>query len=233
MKKQEENIHAGHRERMRERFEQNGLDGFHDHEVLEMLLFYAIPRGDTNALAHELLREFGSLQGVLRADPEQLCRVKGIGANAAVFLRFTGEFHTFLEQSRMRGVSLGTTENRFAYFRNLLSGCSDENMLAACLDDDMKVLRCHTVAKGAPGHVQVEMQVLIRTILQSHCRSVILAHNHPNGKAVPSDADIYHTQTAAKLLHSLQIELIDHIIVAPDDVCSMRSMGILEPHMLG
>ncbi|MBR2087157.1 MAG: RadC family protein [Oscillospiraceae bacterium] len=233
MKKQEENIHAGHRERMRERFEQNGLDGFHDHEVLEMLLFYAIPRGDTNALAHELLREFGSLQDVLRADPEQLCRVRGIGANTAVLLRFAGEFHTYVEQNRMRSMSLQSTENRFAYFRSLLSGCSDENMLAACLDDEMKVLRLETLAKGAPGHVQVGMQVLIRTILQSHCRSVILAHNHPNGKAVPSEEDICHTQTAAKLLHPLQIELIDHIIVAPDDVCSMRSMGILEPHTLG
>ena len=232
MKKQEESIHAGHRERMRERFRQNGLEGFHDHEVLEMLLFYAIPRGDTNALAHELLREFGSLQGILRADPEQLCRVSGIGANTAVFLRFIGEFRTYLEQSRMRGMPLDTAENRFAYFRNLLADCTDENMLAVCLDDNAKVLRCYTVARGAPGHVQFEMQTLIRIILQSHCRSVILAHNHPNGKAVPSDEDIYHTQEVARVLRSLQIELTDHIIVTPDDVCSMCSLGILEQHML-
>ena len=232
MAKQDDNIHAGHRERMRERFLQSGLEGFHDHEVLEMLLFHAIKRGDTNPLAHELLREFGSLQGVLWADQEALCRVKGIGENTAAFLQFMGAFHDYVEQSRMRGMTLGSAENRCLYFRSKLSGCSDENLLAACLDDQHKVIRCFTAAKGVPGHVQVEMQTLVRTILQSHCRSVILAHNHPNGKAVPSAEDIFQTNSIAALLRSLDIELLDHIIVAQDGTCSMRKTGTFDPGML-
>ncbi len=232
MAKQDENIHAGHRERMRERFQTNGLDGFHDHEVLEMLLFYAIRRGDTNPLAHELLREFGSLQGVLWADPESLCRVKGVGESTAQFLHFMAAFHDHVEQSRMRGMSLTTFENCCMYFRSRLSGCSDENMLAACLDDQCKVIRCFTAAKGVPGRVQVETQNLVRMILMSHCRSVILAHNHPNGRAVPSPEDIQNTNTIAKLLKALDIELIDHIIVAPDDTCSMRELGAYLPDLL-
>lgn len=232
MAKQEENIHAGHRERMRERFLQGGLENYHDHEVLEMLLFHAIKRGDTNPLAHELLREFGSLQGVLWADREALCRVKGIGENTAIFLQFMGAFHDYVEQSRMRGMTLSSVENRCLYFRSMLSGCSDENMLVACLDDQQKVIRCITAAKGVPGHVQVEVQTLVRSVLLSHCRSVILAHNHPNGKALPSPEDIRQTNTIAGLLKSLGIEVIDHIIVSADDTCSMRKMGTYEPDML-
>ena len=232
MAKQEDNIHAGHRERMRERFEQNGLEGFHDHEVLEMLLFHAIRRGDTNALAHELLREFGTLEGVLWADPESLCHVRGVGENTAYFLKFMSAFHDYVEQSRLRGLALVSFENRCLYFRSRLSGCTDENMLVACLDDQMKVIRCITVAKGIPGQVQVEPQTLVRVILQTHCRSVILAHNHPNGAALPSADDIYQTNAIARILHSIDIELNDHIIVAGSDTYSMRKNGTYEPSML-
>ena len=104
--------------------------------------------------------------------------------------------------------------------------------MAACLDDQLQVIRCFTAAKGIPGAVQVETQTLVREILQTHCRSVVLAHNHPNGKAVPSDEDIYTTIAIAKLLKSLSIELLDHIIVTPEDTCSMLKTGAYEPSML-
>lgn len=227
MDKQQDTPHAGHRERMRERFLQNGLEGFHDHEVLEMLLYHAIRRGDTNVLAHELLREFGSLEGVLQADPDALCRVHGVGENTAVFLRFIGAFYGRMEQDRLRGLPLDSLENRCAYFRSRLSGVMDENMLLVCLDGQFKAVRCFTVAKGTPGHVAAEMQTLVRLIMQSHCQRVILAHNHPTGTADPSDKDIFYTQSVQKLLQSIDIELIDHIIVSSAGVCSLRQMGFL------
>ena len=233
MAKSDGNIHAGHRERMRERFLQNGLQGFNEHEVLEMLLFYVIRRGDTNELAHHILTEFGSLHDVLTADKDTLCRVNGVGDNVEFYLRFLGAFHDYVEQSRIRNITMKTYENRCLYFRTKLMSCTDEHFLVACLDDDLKVIRCFTIARGAPGHVTIEMQTLARKVLSVHCSRIIMAHNHPKGRSVPSMEDISSTKTIAKTMKAIDIELIDHIVVGTDGACSMLKSGAYIPDMLG
>ncbi len=221
-----ENVHEGHRERMRDRYAEDGMDRLYDHEALEMLLYYVVRRGDTNETAHALLNEFQSLHGVMDAPLDALCRVKGVGKSTAFFLRFIGDFNQRVELSRVKNLSLYRLENRFRYFRAMLAGRQDELILAACLDDKMHVVRCLRVAQGIPDRVHVEMQSMVRAVLSTHTSRVILAHNHPMGRAVPSEEDIQTTQQIADALQKLSIEVMDHIIIAGEDACSMEQDGI-------
>lgn len=222
-------LHHGHRERMRQRFQEYELDGFQEHEALEMLLYYVIRRGNTNELAHKLLREFGSLHDVMNAAPEQLMAVKGVGEKTAEFLHFIGAFSLRIGQSLIRDVTMRDPENRKQYFINRLAGCRDEKLLVASLDDSLNVMQCATIAKGTPGHLHIETQMIMRRVLFLHCNQVIIAHNHPSGTATPSYEDIAETKRLAGLLYSMEIRLIDHIIVAGSRAQSLREIGKYYP----
>ena len=226
-------LHAGHRERMRERFLREGMDSFHAHEVLEMLLYFGIRRGNTNETAHLLLQEFGSLHGVFCADYEELLRIRGIGTQCAYVIRFTGDLMRRTERERVSTISLETFENRFRYFRAQLSGCREEQLLAVCLDDQLRVQQCIASPSGTTVQLQVDAQYLVRKILSSRCSRVMLAHNHPAGRAVPSPEDIAANEQFAWMLRFLSIELVDHIIIAGEDGCSLRQEGVYSPSMLG
>lgn len=223
------NPHAGHRQRMRQRFMEDGLEHFHEHETLEMLLFYIIPRGNTNETAHALLDRFGSLYGVVTATPEQLVEVEGIGEKAAVFLNYIGAFSLRIGQSRLDIISMFDFEDRKEYFIRKLARCHEEHFLLVILNDQFRVKRCITVAKGTPGHVNVEMQKIVKSVLVSGCNQVMIAHNHPNGDTSPSFEDIAMTKKLGELLHALDIRLIDHVIVAGTRAQSLRENGKYRP----
>lgn len=229
VKDKSSDLHAGHRERMRQRFREFEIEGFQEHEALEMLLYYIIRRGNTNEIAHELLHEFGSLHDVMSATPEQLCAVKGVGEKTAEFLHYIGAFSLRIGQSSLRDVSMYDFEDRKEYCISKLSGCCDENFLVVPLDDKLRVMRCVTVARGTPGHVNIEAQRIVRTVLSLHCNQVIIAHNHPSGSTSPSYDDIEATERLADLLYALDIRLIDHIIVAGSRAQSLRDIGKYRP----
>lgn len=228
------NLHAGHRERMRQRFLQCGINGFADHEVLEMLLYYSIPRANTNHIAHELLKSAGSIYGVLHATEAELREISGVGDSTIFLLRFLREFIPRAEFKPLKGSgkSMKKFEDRMAYFRLALADCADEHLMMVCLDDQLRTIRQFTIANGSSGYAHAEPQTLVRYVLSVPCNYVILGHNHPAGMAWPSMMDISATNQIARLLRQLSIEVVDHIIVAGKHTYSMRQNGSYEPSAL-
>lgn len=218
-------VHDGHRQRLREQFLTCGVSSFQPHQLLELLLFYAIPRRDTNELAHRLLERFGSLRGVFRAGAEELRAVEGMGEGAAALIRLVGDISLFTQRSETQE-TIFTDESIGPYFIDLLRGQKTELAYVACLDAKCKLLTCRCVSKGTVGSVSVEPRQVVEQALYAGARSVIIAHNHPGGVAVPSSGDIFATGRIWKALNVLGIPLLDHIIVADDDYVSMAKNGV-------
>ena len=223
-------VHDGHRARKKEQFRTHGLDAFADHEALELLLFYAIPRVDTNPVAHRLIERFGSLDGVLSAPPEELEKVDGVGESAATLLSL---ILPLVRRSRMtaskKPVILGTTQAAGEYFVDLFFGMREERLYEACLDAKGKLLRCAKVADGSVDAVSVNIRVIVENALKCGASAVVLSHNHPSGVALPSEDDNATTLAVYDALRTVDIRLLDHIIVADDDFVSIRDNGLLPP----
>ena len=223
-------VHDGHRARKKEQFRTHGLDAFADHEALELLLFYAIPRVDTNPVAHRLIERFGSLDGVLSAPPEELEKVDGVGESAATLLSL---ILPLVRRSRMtaskKPVILGTTQAAGEYFVDLFFGMREERLYEACLDAKGKLLRCAKVADGSVDAVSVNIRVIVENALKCGASAVVLSHNHPSGVALPSADDNATTLAVYDALRTVDIRLLDHIIVADDDFVSIRDNGLLPP----
>ncbi len=222
-------MHEGHRKRMRERFRKEGLDGFADHEVLELLLFYGRARGDVNPLAHTLMDTLGSLQGVLEAKPDQLMAVPGVGEETATLLSFVlpmfRRYTACLCRDRKR---LDTREAAKQFCKSLLSGWRTERLYVICLDADNQLLGQRLIAEGTTGGVPVQPRLVVETALNLNARGVVLCHNHPGGTDWPSVEDIASTEQIWLLLKGLEIDLLDHIIVAGEKTYSMNENGDLQ-----
>ena len=219
-------IHDGHRERMRNRFLKDGLDGFADHEVLELLLFYAIPQGNVNPLAHSLLERFGSLSGVLSAPKDALTQVKGVKERTAVFLRLLPLVAQRLRLAEMeRDVILNTRENVGFYLKELFSQERNEAVYEICLDAKGKLLACRRLGEGSSSAVNLDVRKVVENAILCSASSVILAHNHPSGVALPSRADEIATDQVKAALEAIQVRLEDHIIVADGDFVSFSQSG--------
>jgi len=223
-------MHEGHRNRMRERFIQSGLNDFAPHEVLELLLFYCMPRGDMNPLAHELISTFGSLHGVLEAGTEQLMMVKGIGMNAAVFLSMIPQVAKRYHQSVMG--ARPTIKNRIDaenYCRSLFTGLKAEHFFLIGLDAGMRVIGSTLVAKGSLTEVPAYPRAVVEAALKLNAKSVLLCHNHPGGSPEPSDSDLYITGRLCSVLNEMDVQLMDHLIVTSTQVVSLSKEGLLSP----
>ena len=215
-------IHAGHRARIRERFRQEGLTGFSEHEVLELLLTYAIPQRDVNPLAHELVALFGSLAGVLEADEEELLRVSGVGANAASLITMIPPLLAYYQMNAMgtRPVINNLADAR-AYCGALFMGAHRERVYMICIDQSGRVLHPALLHEGTLDEVTLYPREIVQTALRHNAYGVILAHNHPGGIAAPSRADYETTQNIVAALAIVQVRVVDHIILAGDSSYSM------------
>lgn len=220
-------IHDGHRQRCKQRYLAAGADGLSDHQLLELLLFYAIPRQDTNETAHRLIDTFGSLYAVLTAEPKELASVAGVGENAALLLHLTGELGVRGKTAIPPKTVLSDPRKAGAYFTALLSGHRRELLYQACLDAKGKVLTCHCVTKGTVSASALHVRQLVEDALYAGAVSVILAHNHPSGVALPSSADVAMTRLVEEAMEPLGIKVSDHIIVADGDFVSMAQSGFL------
>ena len=221
-------IHDGHREKMRKRFMNGGLDSFADHEVLELLLFYAIPRRDTNETAHLLLERYGSLTGVFNAPVEDLMKAEGIGENAAVFLKLVP---AACRKARLSGdgrdIILNSVDKIGDYLTDCFSGETSEVIYQLCLDKKGKLLACKRLAEGAADNADLNVRKLVENALLSSASAVVIAHNHPSGIALPSNEDYAATWRAQEALAAIGVPLQDHIIVADGDYVSMAQSGML------
>ena len=223
-------VHDGHRDRLRKRFLTEGLDNFTDIQVLELLLFYCIPRRDTNELAHALLKRFGSLSQVMETKPEELMTVEGIGYNTAVFLNLIPAAGRFYSVDRIsHGKMLLTTEDCGQYLLRFFQGRSKETVFLLCLDAKCKVLCCQQVGEGSVNSAGVPVRRVVEMALAANATTVVLAHNHPSGLALPSHEDIATTRRVAVALDAVEINLADHIIIADDDFVSLAQSGYYRP----
>lgn len=221
-------LHKGHRKRQRELFIKNGLDAFADHGVLELLLFYAIPRGDTNALAHRLINRFGTLAGVLDASFDELQKVEGIGENAAAFLKLIPQVCSRYYASRTeRGCILDTTESIGEYFLPMFIGERDEVVYIITMDSKRKVIASHFMNRGSVNVAQVSARKIAERALADNAVFVAIAHNHVGAYALPSPDDVNATKTLMAALSALDIRLVDHLVFDENDYVSMRDSGLL------
>ncbi len=222
--------HAGHRRRMRARFAAEGLSGFAPHEVLELLLFYAAPQRDMNPTAHRLLDTFGSLKGVLEASPRQLAAVDGVTENMAVLISMMlplfRRYSLCLAEERR---TIRTTEDARNYGLALLTGLRTEHFYAVCLGSNRHVLGRRLIAEGTVTEVAAYPRQVVETALNLGAQGVVLCHNHPDGLCEPSREDIEITHRLYALLDQLGIRLLDHVIVADGQACSLAERGELTP----
>ena len=223
-------IHDGHRQRLKERFLREGLDNFEQLQVLELLLFYCIPRQDTNPIAHALLDRFGSVSKVLEATPEELKKVPGVGESAALFLSLimaTGRY--YLVNQKEKDTILTSIEKCGQYLLPFFHGRRNETVFLLCLDAKCKVLCCKEVGEGSVNSAAVPIRRIVEMALGANATSVVLAHNHPSGLALPSGEDIQTTRRLNLALRAVEIELVDHVVVADGDYVSLAQSGMYNP----
>ena len=221
---------AGHRQRMKSRFRAEGLDSFDEVHVLELLLFYAVPRKDTKTLARELLDQFGTLSNVLEATAKELETVDGVGENISTFLTLTtavGRYYQ-INRSANHGI-LSSTEACGRYLLDHFYGCRNETVYLLCLDAKCMILCCRKVGEGDVNAANIPIRRIVEIALGVNATSVILAHNHPSGIAVPSREDILTTQKVARALAAMDIVLTDHIVTADEDFVSLAQSGMYNP----
>ncbi len=214
--------HDGHRSRLRSRFLSHGLDALQDHEVLELLLFYALPRKDTNALARVLLKHFGSIAAVLEAPIQELKAVGGIGENAAILLQLiTPLSRRYLLSRTEKSVCLTSSQACGEYLLPYFFGATEEKVYLLCLDGKCKVLACRLLQSGTVNAAAVSLRKAAEVAIACNATAVVLAHNHTSGLALPSRADMEVTDQLRATLKPLEITLVDHIIVADGEYISM------------
>lgn len=224
-----ENVHVGHRARLRRRFVEEGLDAFEDHQVLELLLFFAIPRRDTNELAHLLLRRYGSFASVLEADPLDLASSEGIGEAAATLLSLVPALTRRYSVGRARQArhTLSTSERAAEFLVPFMAGRTEEVFYVVCLDTQCRVIVPALVSEGLLDRAHVEPRAAVEAALRHKAHSVILAHNHPTGRARPTTADHRVTERLVAAFGAIDIAVRDHLIVAGEDWHSFALAGDL------
>ena len=221
-------IHDGHREKMRPRFLGGGLDSFADHEALELLLYYAIPRRDTNPIAHALMERYGSLSAVLTAPVEDLQKVEGIGESTAILLKLAPQLYRKAKLSDAEQETvLSSVERVGAYLLERFAGEKNEVVYQLCLDRKGKLLACKKLGEGSVASADLDIRRLVENAILTSASAVILAHNHPSGVALPSQDDYAATDRAKEALAVVGVALTDHIIVADGDFVSMADSGYI------
>lgn len=220
-------IHEGHRQRLLRRFLEEGLEHFEPHNKLELLLFYAIPRRDTNEIAHRLLKTFGSFSAVLDAPLEELQKVEGVGPNTAAFLKLMGQTAQAYYTDRLEDICLDTSEKAGSFLLPRFLGRTQEAVCLVCLDQKCRVLNAAMIHEGSVHAAEVNLRKIISTALKFNATGVVLAHNHPGGVALPSSEDLVTTHRLEEALAVVGIHLIDHIIIAERDFVSLADSGVI------
>ena len=215
-------IHTGHRGRVKEEFLTRGIEGWPDHRVLELILFYAIPQGDVNPLAHELIDRFGSLSGALDALPEELMKVKGMGEHSVTLLKLipavTGRY---LEGRTGPGVIIHTTAEAGHVLAPYFYGARNEMVYVLCLDAKEKLLGVKRISEGNNSNSDVTIRRVAEECLALRSSFCYLAHNHVSSVALPSPEDMNTTSVVRTALAPLGIRLVDHLVFVDGDLVSV------------
>lgn len=230
MAKTKGNIHSGHRRRMREKILNGSAEGFAEHELIEMLLYYSIPRRNTNELAHTLEKEFGGIVGILNADSDHLLSIDGVGDTTVATVKFIREcVHKYVnEANNISNVRL-TPGNIGVYIKNLFFGHTREMLYAILLDKDCTVKKVRKISTGTVNATPLYPREIVQFAVNEKYPYLVLAHNHPNGDPNPSQEDIDITKTVEMALSFIEVRLVDHVIVAGERVVSIaRDLKVIQ-----
>jgi DNA repair protein RadC len=222
--------YLGHRQRLRERFLKSGLEGFADYEVVELLLTLAIPRSDVKDAAKDLLARFGNLRGILDAPIEELQAVNGIGSVAPVALKIIRAAATLYLQQSAEGTNLAADhESLAAFWRMRIGANANEAFEVAYLDSGCRLLRdgVERLEEGTIDRAAVYPRRVVESALRRGAAAIVLAHNHPNGDVKPSEPDKLLTRALVMAAETVQLKIVDHLIVSPDESFSFKKAGLL------
>jgi DNA repair protein RadC len=215
-------MHEGHRSRLKERFLKEGLDSFEPHNIVELLLFFGIPYKDTNEIAHDLISTFGSLSGVIDASYEDLVKIKGVGENAATLIKLIAPLsRAYMDDKYSQGEILNTTEAAGKFLLGKYRFRDDEFFSMTCVDSNCRLISFNIVSQGSINATEVSVRKAVEIAVKTSANGVIIAHNHPGGLALPSQADIFATQKLIDALRMINVYVIDHIIICGEDYVSL------------
>lgn len=218
-----DNIHDGHRDRIRQEFLQHGFDqNTPPHKILELLLFYCVQRADTNPIAHELINKYGSVAAVLDAPLEELAAFKGLSERSAVLLKLImPTARRYIYDKSAQKPTFASLDSIGKYILGRYLGETHEKLGVLCLDTKGSFLRFDFLSEGDIASVGISMRELAKRVLDCGATAAVLCHNHPNGIAIPSDSDVRLTKDSAETLSKISVQLIDHIVVGDTDFVSM------------
>jgi DNA repair protein RadC len=220
--------HKDHRKRLKKKFSESGVSSFHDYEVLELLLSYAIPRKDVKPLAKELLRVFGSLKGLMDAEKESMEKVKGVGAHTAILIKLIKEIGIlYLKEKAKEKPQITCTSELLDYCKTYMGGLKDERFCVIYLDAQNRLTNIETIQEGIVNQAVVYPRKVLENALKQKASAVILVHNHPSGQVKPSDADIRLTKTIQETARILDIIVHDHVIIGENRFFSFREEGLI------
>ncbi len=220
-------IHAGHRERAIEGFLKN-TGGLNDHQVLEILLFFAIPRIDTNPLAHKLIKMFGDLKGVFSATHTQLMSVDGVGKKTASFILAIAEVFKRIEYKKEKQISFSNPQETKDYLFGIFDGLSHEKFMMILLDSKFKLLAKVEFTDRQRDKVSAEIPEVVSAINIYKPTYAIMAHNHTSGNAKPSNEDNFATKKINLICELNGVNLIDHIIISANNAFSYKGENLID-----
>ena len=221
--------YLGHRERIKNKFKAGGLKPFQDHEVLELLLTFSIPRKDTKKLAWDLIKSFGSLEGVLDASAFELEKIKGLGPQSATLINLIREIITRYSYNKVKKQRrIGNQEELYNYCMAHLKNKKEECFEVLFLDIKLRLLATEVLAFGDIDRAAISPRRLVELVLKYGAKNIICVHNHPSGDPTPSNEDKVVTEQLQSALEVLSVRLIDHIIIGDGKIYSLSSKNYIE-----
>ncbi len=216
-------IHSGHRQRLKERFLREGLDGFEKHNMLELLLFYTIPQKDTNPIAHALLDRFGTLSGVFSASIEELCTVSGVSEHTATLIKLIPEIWRNAACEIRPDVRYDSVDKLGRLMVDRFAGLTVETVILVLMDNSWHIIEMVKLAEGSVNQVRMDTRKLIENAIRTNASMALLAHNHPNGTLVPSTEDIVTTTDVANAFRTIRVEFLEHLLIADNQYMPLLS----------
>ncbi len=221
-----ENLHAGHRQRLKERYRTGGLASLEEHEQLELLLFYAIPRCDTNATAHRLLNVFGSIPAILDAPMAEIERVPGVGKGAGTFFRFLRELYSIYQTKDQEPQPIiKKPVDAAKVLMGLYRDWHTETVTILLMNNQNRMIHAGALNADQSDWVNVDIRAIVQMAFHYGTDKVILGHNHPSGRVRPSQGDIQNSLALEHNLSRVGISMIDHIILYDREFYSLAEHG--------
>lgn len=228
-KNNDSHFHLGHRKRILNRCLKEGIDNFEDHQILELILFFSIPRRDTNVIAHQLLKHFGSLSRIFEENVEELKKQAGIGESSAVFLHLIPSIARVYLRDKIKHTRkiLNNPEATHQFIMPLMIGRIEEVFYVICLDSTCKIMGYELISKGTVNEAFVHPRKVVEAVIKHNSSKIIISHNHPSGVLRPSAEDVQFTNTLKTIFSAMGIEVLDHIIVAGEKSYSFRQNNLI------